>query len=275
MAALARLRDLAIKALVRWQWASLRATSPRLAVVPHEHVGLAVLTTGLYEREELDCLRALVQARGLGGGVCLDIGANIGNHAVIWSQLFEQVVCFEPNPQMGAVLRANLALNLCGNVRVVDVGLGTQDAQLPFSFQEAGNDGTGTFARGIGDITLPVRRGDDAIDELGLTLPITLVKCDVEGFEHLVFEGLTGTLSRHRPVVIFESNAIEAGNAAWSSLRRSGYDRLYEIRHSAAALPQPLREIVRLATGHRCSIERIDAVPRHPANLIAATVALD
>src|ERR1700712_4378651 len=100
MGALFRVRDLAIKALVRAQWAGIRANSPRLAVVPHEHVGLAVLTNGLYEREELDCLSALVAAQDLGPGICLDIGANIGNHAVIWSKLFAGVVCFEPNPQM-------------------------------------------------------------------------------------------------------------------------------------------------------------------------------
>jgi FkbM family methyltransferase len=276
MAALFRLRDLAIKALVRAQWADIHATSPRLAVVPHEHVGLAVVTNGLYEREELDCLSALVSERKLGAGICLDIGANIGNHAVIWSRLFERVVCFEPNPQMGALLRANLALNRCGNVLVVDVGLGIEDAELPFSFHEPGNDGTGTFARWAGDISLPVRHGDGLIEELGLgERPITLVKCDVEGFEHLVFRGLAKTLARHRPVVIFESNTLAAGETAWNSLRGYGYDRLYEIRHSAASLPQPFREIARLATGHRCWIERIDAVPTHAANLIAATVALD
>ena len=92
MGALFRIRDLAIKALVRRQWAELRPNSPRLAVIPHEHVGLAVLTNGLYEREELSCLMNLIREQRLGGGTCLDIGANIGNHAVVWSELFDSVV---------------------------------------------------------------------------------------------------------------------------------------------------------------------------------------
>ncbi len=271
MGALFRLRDLAIKALVRSQWKSLRSTSPRLAVVPYEHVGLAVLTNGLYEREELDCLSLMLRKQGLASGVCLDIGANIGNHAVIWSRLFEQVACFEPNPHMGAILRANLALNACTNVRVIDTGLGTEDAELPFSFHEDGNDGTGTFARGKGDLTLPVRQGDALLDELGLAdSRITFVKCDVEGFEPAVFKGLERTLKRHRPVVAFESNAQRLGDQTWSALRACGYERLYELRHNAAQASPALREIIRFVQGHRCSIEPISAPPPYAANLLAS-----
>ena len=91
---------------------------------------------------------------------------------------------------MSAVLRANLALNDCANVRIVEAGLGPEDAELPFSFHEDGNDGSGTFAKGTGDRTLPVRHGDSLIAELGLDRnAISFVKCDVEGFEHSVFQG--------------------------------------------------------------------------------------
>lgn len=275
MSALFRLRDLAIKALVRGQWRQLRATSPRLAVIPHEHVGLAVLTNGLYEREELACLRETITRRGLGAGLCLDIGANIGNHAVIWSGLFERVICFEPNPAMAAVLRANLVLNDCANAAVVEVGLGTEDGDLPFSFDEAGNDGTGTFARGSGDRTLPVRHGDQLIEELNLgDTPITFVKCDVEGFEHAVFKGLARTLAKHRPMVVFESNSAALGEQAWSVLKECGYRRLHELHHNAGTATPLRRTITRLVQGHRCSIEPLEAAPAYPANLIATAAEL-
>ncbi len=271
MGALFRLRDLAIKALVRSQWKSLRSTSPRLAVVPHEHVGLAVLTNGLYEREELDCLSQMIRAQGLADGICLDIGANIGNHAVIWSRLFETVLCFEPNPQMGAILRANLALNDCGNVHVIEVGLGPDDAELPFSFHEEGNDGTGTFAKGMGDRSLPVRHGDRLIDtlELGGTA-ITFVKCDVEGFERSVFEGLAETLRRHRPVIVFESNSAQVGEQSWDLLRSVGYDQLYALQHTAQSASPFLREVTRLFQGHRCWLEPVQAPPAHAVNLVVS-----
>lgn len=271
MGALFRIRDLAIKSLVRRQWDELRRHSPRLAVIPHEHVGLAVLTNGLYEREELACLTELIRNLALGGGTCLDIGANIGNHAVVWSGLFDSVVCFEPNPQMSAVLRANLTLNICTNVKVIEVGLGPEDAELPFSFHEEGNDGTGTFAKGIGDRTLPVRRGDQLFTELGLDgHAITFVKCDVEGFEHSVFQGLSETLERHRPVIAFESNSAELGESSWAILRSLGYDHLYMLRHTAHTASPLTREFVRLFRGHECRIEPIDAAPAFSANLLAA-----
>ncbi|HEV7336083.1 MAG TPA: FkbM family methyltransferase [Bosea sp. (in: a-proteobacteria)] len=271
MGALFRIRDLAIKALVRRQWAELRPNSPRLAVIPHEHVGLAVLTNGLYEREELSCLTNLIREQRLGGGTCLDIGANIGNHAVVWSELFVSVVCFEPNPHMSAVLRANLDLNDCVNVRIVEAGLGPQDAELPFSFHEEGNDGSGTFAKGTGNRTLPVRHGDRLVAELGLNAhAITFVKCDVEGFEHSVFQGLSETLAQHKPVIAFESNSAELGASSWNVLRGLGYDRLYTLRHTAQTASPLKRELVRLFRGHECRIEPVDAPPAFPANLLAA-----
>lgn len=271
MGALFRIRDLAIKALVRRQWAELRRNSPRLAVIPHEHVGLAVLTNGLYEREELSCLTNLIREQALGGGTCLDIGANIGNHAVVWSGLFDSVVCFEPNPQMSAVLHANLALNDCANVRIVEAGLGPEDAELPFSFHEDGNDGSGTFAKGTGDRTLPVRHGDRLIAELGLDRnAISFVKCDVEGFEHSVFQGLSETLARYKPVIAFESNSAELGASSWKVLRGLGYDRLYMLRHTAQTASPLKRELVRLFQGHACRVEPIDAPPAFSANLLAA-----
>lgn len=266
-----RIRDLAIKALVKRQWAELRRSSPRLAVIPYEHIGLAVLTNGLYEREELSCLTDLIREQALGGGICLDIGANIGNHAVIWSGLFDSVVCFEPNPHMSALLRANLALNGCTNVRPVEAGLGPEDAELPFSFYEEGNDGSGTFAKGTGDRTLPVRHGDHLIAELGLAgKAITFVKCDVEGFEHSVFQGLSETLARHKPVIVFESNSAELGASSWNVLHGLGYDRLYMLRHTAHTASPLKRELVRLFQGHACRIEPIDAPPAYSANLLAA-----
>lgn len=276
MRSVLRIRDLAIKALVRRQWAALRRSSPRLAVIPHDHVGLAVLTNGLYEREELDCLADLIRARGLGSGTCLDIGANIGNHAVIWSSLFDGVVCFEPNPQMSAILRANLTLNDARNVRVMEVGLGPADAELPFSFHEAGNDGTGTFAAGSGEHLLPVRHGDRLVEELGLGAgSITFVKCDVEGFERAVFEGLAETLTRDRPVIVFESNSQHLGEEVWSLLRGCGYEQLHLLRHTAQDSSPILRELTRLVRGHRCWIEAIGSVPAHPANLVASAKPLD
>lgn len=275
MSVLFRARDLAIKALMRRQWQSLRSISPRLAVIPHEHVGLAVATNGLYEREEIDCLKQMIEQQSLGSGICLDIGANIGNHAVIWAGLFEKVLCFEPNPDMASLLRANLVLSRCKTVDVIEVGLGSDDAELPFSFSDPGNDGTGSFAGGDGEFALPVRHGDHLIRSLDLgQRAITFVKCDVEGFEDSVFTGLKQTLTEHRPVIAFESNAGEAGLKSWAILKGYGYTHLHEIRHNAATSSPIVRELMRLAQGHRCTLTPIEAPPAYAANLVAAPQSL-
>lgn len=271
----ARAADLILKRIIAGRARRYRAHSPRLAAIPNEHIGVAIASEGLYERAEIELIRRLIAERGLGGTVMLDIGANIGNHSCALAPHVGEIVAFEPNPPIAALLRANILLNDLANVRVAEVGLGSEDAELPFGVSEDGNDGTGSFARGGSRATLPVRRGDEFLAEIDPRIGngdkrIGFVKCDVEGFEAQVFAGLQATLARHRPVVMFESGSRVLGDAAWHWLRKAGYARLEAVTHAGdGAGGRLIREARRLLGGDLCSTQPIAGAPERECNLIA------
>ena len=270
-----RLGDLLLKRLIARRAARYKAISPRLAAVPSEHVGVAIASTGLYERAEIELLIEIIRSRSLAGGIMLDIGANIGNHTCALAGHVSEVWAFEPNPPVAALLKANILLNNLANVSVHEVGLGSADAELPFGVAEEGNDGTGSFAKGGSAKTLPVRNGDAYVGRLLAgkgqgACRISFIKCDVEGFEASVFEGLQAMLASHKPVVMFESGAAEMGGATWKWLKQAGYTRLERIAHTGdGAASRWTREAARIARGDRCSLVPVEAPPTTECNLIA------
>jgi FkbM family methyltransferase len=277
---LTRSTDLAIKQLVRRQHRRAAARGfPRLAVVPAEHVGLAVTAGGLYEPDEIDLVKRLAAAGALPGTAMLDIGANIGNHTCALAPVFEHIVAFEPNPPIGALLKANVLLNNLANITIHEVGLSDADAELPFGLGEAGNDGSGSFAAGISDKTLPVRKGDDFLARhepkiASGAVRLGFIKCDVQGFEKDVFSGLVRTLRAHQPVIMFESESRAEGSGAWAHLQAAGYTHLASIRSPGDQGGKLAREWARFRQGTGCTLEPVSELPDGHCNLLASTAAL-
>lgn len=190
-----------------------------------------------YEVEELRIIAKFLAP----GGVFVDIGANVGNHALYVGTYLHprQIVVFEPNPPAIAILRLNLALN--GLQRVVDLThLGTGLADVPSRAQirvPDGNLGGSWFAPSQDDGALALIRGDDALAQRR----VDFLKIDVEGMEMQVLAGLQQTIATWRPPVFIE---IENRNAeafqAWTA--RQGYRierrfRRYEVNENYLILP--------------------------------------
>lgn len=167
---------------------------------------------GFYEAEELALLGALLPP----GAVVLDVGANVGNHA-LWLAMFggaRRVVVVEPNPLAVEPLVANVLVNGLGNViDIAHLGFGLADREAGGFFMKAHDRNLGAtkmFADRGGDLT--VRRGDDAFPDLSPDL----IKIDVEGMELSVLAGLEGMIARARPVLMVEVDEENlAGFADW------------------------------------------------------------
>src|SRR5262249_13089941 len=72
---------------------------------------------------ELDVLEHVLLA-GPRGGVYLDVGANIGNHAVYFGRYCaDRVVAIEPHPALLPILRQNLERNCPGKFEIRPVAL--------------------------------------------------------------------------------------------------------------------------------------------------------
>ena len=204
-------------------------------ISPFDHIGQVILTSGLYERHLLQSIGSIARRGGLGGGVVVDVGSNLGNHAVYLSTLFSKVVAFEPNPAVYKLLEANVLLNRRANIVTADFGLADRNGELEFFENQDGNLGGSGFLAPQSSgryrtSRLKVRIGDEALAELmGPGEKVELMKIDVEGFEEQVLKGLRGTIALHSPLVLFEcGDAAQAKNVS-SLLRDAGYTHFYSI----------------------------------------------
>lgn len=107
---------------------------PQLACVPSDYIGQSIVLNGLYEEEFLisfeTIFRHLLEKFKL--QTFIDVGANIGNHALFFSQYFKEIIAFEPNPTALKLLDINVFLNQTKNIRIVPVGLSNNSGTLPF-----------------------------------------------------------------------------------------------------------------------------------------------
>ncbi len=165
---------------------------------------------GAYEGEELAFVRSWAQRRR--GGIALDVGANVGHHAMAYSKMFDAVHAFEPSPAPHAILKDNVATNSIQNIFVHPFGLWNCDADLSFNLAPASNLGMGSFKEdvrtpeGFAPIRLPVKRGDDFLESIGVSA-VDFIKIDVQGAESEVLQGLAKTLAKSPPFVWLEISA--------------------------------------------------------------------
>jgi FkbM family methyltransferase len=157
--------------------------------------------------------------------VLLDIGANVGTHSLPFARHFKQVHSFEPNPSLWASFARNVSINELHNVVLHQVGLGAEDAELPFYSIECRNRGLGTFLsdeqydrplKFVGHSR--VAHGDRYLQARGIT-QVDAIKIDVQGLEAAVLRGLRGTLEASRPAVWFEFGAGTRDSGQASEVR--------------------------------------------------------
>ncbi len=198
---------------------------PQLAVFAFDHVGRSITLWGRYEREELALLMQSIQPLLPAGGICLDIGANVGNHALFFAEHFDEVLAFEPHPRTFALLQLNASLR--HNVHCFAYGLSNADAQATLTVP-ADNLGMASLHEGLHGYTVACElRRLDGLVELR-TQRVALMKIDVEGHELAVLQGARDLLLRDRPLVVFEQLAGEitqGTSATMDFLRGCGYSR--------------------------------------------------
>lgn len=114
----------------------------------------------------------------------LDIGANIGLHSIILSRCGYEVQAYEPDPQHFEILRRNLALNRCVDVKAFKEAVSSRDGEMEFVRVLGNTTGShlvGSKPHPYGDLErFPVRI--KSIDSL--IAWADLIKLDVEGHEN-------------------------------------------------------------------------------------------
>lgn len=129
------------------------------------------------------------------GQVVVDVGANIGTHAIVAALRVGptgRVYACEAHPATAAFLRRNIRLNgLEPIVEAIDSAIGETAGQAVFSDYRSDDQNHVTTACADG-IAVSVR----TLDSLVPNGNIDLLKIDVEGFELMVLRGARATLAR-------------------------------------------------------------------------------
>jgi len=158
------------------------------------------------ERAEEDVTVPLLRP----GDQVIDIGANIGYHALRWAQHLGPdgvVFAFEPAPPNYEALLANLALNPSLPVEAHRLALGDRAGSLALSSDRPGITSGSYSAKNTNSGGFEVRQQtlDDWAEDRDLAR-LRLVKLDVEGWEAMVLDGAAATIRERRPHLMLEWN---------------------------------------------------------------------
>lgn len=169
-------------------------------VLPHaeaDYIQKGLVEKGVpYEQDMLRDIASRVQP----GELVLDIGANIGNHALYLAAIGGcEVEAFEPNAQLCEALRESVRRNDFGQrLHVHQLGLGRTEGVAEFAGYLPDNLGAQQLALGAG--TLVVK----PLDGFAFARPVRAMKIDVEGMELDVLEGGRQLIARDRPILYIE-----------------------------------------------------------------------
>lgn len=175
---------------------------------PNERSILSYLQTGAsFEPDVANVLVRVLRE----GDVAVDVGANVGYLTTLAAMLVGptgHVVAFEPGPENLARLRANLALNDCTNVTVIEKAVTNQvgDVEFFINSDDSGGNALWDPAQYPGNekclatpirLTLPGTTLDAELEQLRLSPKV--IKIDTEGAEQRVLEGMRGLLASQEP----------------------------------------------------------------------------
>jgi FkbM family methyltransferase len=177
-------------------------------------------------------VRAVLQARLHPGGTAVDIGANIGVHALIMAKIVGssgRVVCFEPVPHVASTLGRTLRLN----------GFGER-AQV-FCSAVADSAGEATLDRAShspisSHYPTPEKRASLAVKTIALDdhfAPgerIDLMKIEVKGAELLVYKGMSRVLRENPEIELILkwsrshfARSNQSPELFWDLIRNDGF----------------------------------------------------
>ncbi|MDH3288197.1 MAG: FkbM family methyltransferase [Betaproteobacteria bacterium] len=148
------------------------------------------------------------------GAAIVDVGANVGNHAVFLSRFLEpkRILVLEPNVELFDALNYNLRANGVTDADTSFLGLaiGAKGKNYELSIKDLNNVGAGHL---IESSSGTIR--SEPLDAI-VRDHVDLIKIDVEGMELEVLEGATLTISRFRPYLLVETfNAHVEAMARW------------------------------------------------------------
>ena len=179
-----------------------------IAVFGNDWIGINIALKGLFEEEHLKDLNHLLINLDfdVSNSTAIDIGSNIGNHAIEFAKYFKKVICYEPNPRAYDLLATNT--KHLKNVEVFNWGIGSKEEYL--QLQENINNIGGSSAKYQIDekniVNIEIKPLDNDFDSLK---KVMLLKIDVEGMEIDVLRGAEKIIAKFYPLICFEQHKTD------------------------------------------------------------------
>jgi FkbM family methyltransferase len=204
-----------------------------------------VIATKLYmERTWEPELGNLFRRLPLRDTVCVDVGANLGLHALELSECVGRngkVLAYEPDSHNFSLLTENIRLNQATNVVAERIAIGESSGEgmLVHNSWNFGDHRLAAHAEpGARFDSVAIRTLDSATASIAAG-KIGLIKVDTQGYDFFVLKGMTKTLERNAQVVlVVEISPVLLNKAGTSAtefvtrLRELGFDgwELHEHR---------------------------------------------
>lgn len=174
-------------------------------------IGRSIFKYGEWAENEISFLKNLIPQ----SGTVVDIGSNIGTHAIAFSELVGDrgiVLAFEPQRLAHQILCANIVLSGFTNIYTHWCALSDHSGYLEESkidYREPGQNFGAVFFRENKESdfnyrSISVRKLDDFSLE-----KCDLIKIDAEGMEEKVLSGSIQTIKNKRPIIYFEAAGWE------------------------------------------------------------------
>jgi len=222
--------SLLIKQLDKRSVSLLQKGYRQLAIFSYDHIGHAINLGGVYEGSELDVLFEWLQKYqvDMQTTAAIDIGANIGNHSLYFSDHFKHVYSFEPNPLTFKLLSLNT--ELASNITCFAVGISdsNRSAEIYFSGNNIGG-ATVTDSPTVSSQPVVLR----TLDSFTELKDVKLIKMDVERHELPAIMGAKNIIIQNQPIILFEQHTSDFKNGespVIQALQELGYKHFAIIK---------------------------------------------
>lgn len=197
--------------------------------VNDDPIGTCLHYYGEWAQQEFDLFENLLTAESN----VLDVGANIGTHAVYFSRKCNKgnVVAIEPQIYIFEMLAANILLNGCYNTIPIHAGASSKPGvakMVNFNPFVEHKINYGEFK-----INYDADKGIDTdiiiLDKYASLNRFNLIKLDVEGLEVDVLEGARKILKEHKPFLYIEFNNKQGNDELLNKIYELDYVPYWHI----------------------------------------------
>ena len=221
---------------------SLNNKSELSVIFTNDYISNNIIAFNSYEKDILDATFFFLKkfSTKFKKGLAIDIGSNIGTHALYFSKKFNKVYTFEPHPKIFLVNKLNKKNK---NIFNYDIGLSNVKKKT-FIHEEKNEDNMGgsSLYKRTKNRGRSYKVNINKLDNLNISFKnLSLIKIDTEGSEHDVINGARMTINKYRPIIMFELNfsinqygSKGVKSSALDFLKMINYDFYYPITKSTS-----------------------------------------